>query len=59
MLYESWTMSLNVNLKPQKQEVILIMDKFVTHCLEPIGNPKSFGFFNLTIEQYYYCFLTI
>ncbi len=32
-VFESWTMSLNVHFKSQKQNILLIMDKYATHCL--------------------------
>ena len=42
-VFESWMMSLNVNFKSQKQKVLLIMNKYVTHPLEYVGRDESFG----------------
>ena len=49
MLYESWMMNLDINLKSQKQKVFLIMDKNFIHYLEHVGRDESFWF---SILQY-------
>ena len=42
-VFESWMMSLDVNSKSQKQKVLLIMDKYVTHFLEQVRKDESIG----------------
>ena len=42
-VFESWMMSLDVNSKSQKQKVLLIMDKYVTHFLEQVRRDESIG----------------
>ena len=50
-VFESWTMSLNVHFKSQKQNVLLIMDNnYATHFLKHVGRGKSFGFPTLQLS---------